>query len=142
MGYFGEIGENERKTRQNSYAAIYCAADVSRTGTGQRKMPQSRRGSGAADGARIGIMPRSSHVQPARVGSEARVSMTAWALLVSMIGFLSLGWLLVEAVLGEELLLLLELGEFRSPVLALTGVLGGKGRGLVLDGDGLDAGGS
>ena len=68
--------------------------------------------------------------------------MTAWALLVSMIGFLSLGGLLVEAVLGEELLLLLELGEFRSPVLALTGVLGGKGRGLVLDGDGLDAGGS
>ena len=30
-------------------------------------------------------MPRSSHVQPGRVGSEARVSMMAWALLVSMI---------------------------------------------------------
>lgn len=55
---------------------------------------------------------------------------------------LSLGWLLVEAVLGEELLFLLELGEFRFPVLALSGVLGGKRRGLVLERDKLDAGGS
>ena len=47
-------------------------------------MPQSRRGSGAADGSRMGIMLRSSHVQPARVGSAASVSMAIWALLVSM----------------------------------------------------------
>ena len=100
-----------------------------------RKMPHSRSGSGAADGSRMGVMPRSSHVQPTTVGSDASVSMAVWALLVSMIGFLSVGWLLVEAMLGEELLLLLELGEFRSPVLALSGVLGGKRRGFVLDGD-------
>ena len=56
-------------------------------GTGQRKMPQSRRGSGAADGSRMGVMPRSSNVQPARVGSAASVSMAVWVLLVSIVGF-------------------------------------------------------
>jgi len=36
MGNLGEIKENERKTRQNSHSSTYCAADVSRVGTGQR----------------------------------------------------------------------------------------------------------
>jgi len=88
MGCFGEINENERKTRQkNSYSTTYCAADVSWVGTGQRKIPHSRRGSGAADGSRMGVMPRSSHVQPARVGSEASVSMAVWVVVVSMMSF-------------------------------------------------------
>ena len=38
-------------------------------------MPQERRGSGATDGSWIEVMPRSSHVKPARVGLEANVSM-------------------------------------------------------------------
>ena len=43
--------------------------------------------------------------------------------------------------LGKELLFLLELGEFRFPVLALSGVLGGERSGAVFERDGLDAGG-
>ena len=62
-GALAKLAKTSGKRGKNSYAAIYCAAD----------------------GSRIGIMPRSSHVQPGRVGSEARVSMMAWALLVSMI---------------------------------------------------------
>ena len=63
-------------------------------------MPQSRSGSGAADGSLMGIMPRSSHVQPARAGSAASVSMAVWALLVSM-AFLSVGCSICDA-LGQE----------------------------------------
>ena len=44
-------------------------------------MPQSRSGSGAADGSRMGVMPRSSHVQPARVGSEWRSERCLFPLL-------------------------------------------------------------
>ena len=50
-------------------------------------MPQSRSRSGAADGSRMGVMPRSSQVQPARVGSEASVSMAVWVVVVSMMSF-------------------------------------------------------
>ena len=35
-------------------------------------MPHSRRGSGAVDRSRMGVVPRSSQVQPARIGSEWR----------------------------------------------------------------------
>ena len=68
-GALAKLAKTSGKRGKNSYAAIYCAAD----------------------GSRIGIMPRSSHVQPGRVGSEARVSMMAWALLVSMIARLGGG---------------------------------------------------
>lgn len=50
-------------------------------------MPQERSGSGAADGSWMGVMPRSSHVHPARVGSEASVSMAVWVVVVSMMSF-------------------------------------------------------
>lgn len=50
-------------------------------------MPHSRSGSGTADGSWMGIMPRSSHVHPARVGSEASVSMAVWVVVVSMMSF-------------------------------------------------------
>ena len=42
--------------------------------------------------------------------------------------------------IGKEFLLLFELGEFGFPVLALSGVFGGKGGGLVLERNRLDAG--
>lgn len=55
-------------------------------------------------------MPRSSHVHPARVGSDARRVIAVWALLSgSMMGFLSVGLLVGDALvyalvyaLGEE----------------------------------------
>ena len=47
MGDFCEINENERKRGKNDHSATCCAADVSRAGTGQRKMPHSRRGRGS-----------------------------------------------------------------------------------------------
>ena len=50
-------------------------------------MPHSRSGSGAADGAWMEVMPRSSHVHPAMVGSEASVSMAVWVVVVSMMSF-------------------------------------------------------
>lgn len=64
---------------------------------GQLKMPQERCGGWVVDGG----MPRSSHVHPARVGSDARRVIAVWALLSgSMMGFLSVGLLVVYA-LGE-----------------------------------------
>ena len=44
-------------------------------------MPQERSGSGAADWSRMGSMPRSSQVQPARVGSEWRSERCPFPLL-------------------------------------------------------------
>jgi hypothetical protein len=44
-------------------------------------MPQERSGSGAADGSWMEVMPRSSHVHLARVGSDARRVIAVWALL-------------------------------------------------------------
>ena len=71
------------------------------------------------------------------------------------VAFLFAGWIAADGTaaarrllplwgnfeLGQELLFLLELGEFRFPVLALPGILGGKGCRAVLERDGLDAGG-
>lgn len=55
------------------------------------------RRSGAADGSWMGVMPRSSHVHLARVGSDARRLIAVWALLSgSMMGFLSVGLLVGE----------------------------------------------
>ena len=52
MGCFAKLTKTSEKRGKNRHSATYYAADVSRVGTGQRKMPHSRSGSGAADGAR------------------------------------------------------------------------------------------